>query len=204
MGEWIYSDIVKEHFLHPQNVLLEPENTWACDGRGETGSLACGDQMLVLLRISNDIITDIRWKTYGCASAIASVSMMSEAVRGLSIQKAYTLKPSYIVKRLGGLPDNKIHCSVLGDEALRKAIDDFLVKQGRKPWRKRTAVAEYKKPEIVCECKNITDLDIALAYEEGICDWDSLQDFTGIGTVCGKCKELATIKIKEVEKKYKK
>mgnify|MGYP003796727453 CR=1 FL=1 len=196
----MYTNIVKDHFVNPRNVLLEAENTWLCDGRGKTGSPACGDEMLILIRVKADVISDIRWKTYGCASAIASTSIMSEAVKGLSLEKAYKIQPSDIVKRLGGLPENKIHCSVLGDEAIRTAIDDYLVKQGRTPWGKHQEEAPVKDPVVICSCKNVTDLDIEMAYDEGLCDWESLQQFTGIGTVCGKCKEKALDKIKEVRR----
>jgi len=177
---------------------LSKEDSWPCDGRGKAGSPACGDEMLVLIRVKNDIISDIRWKTYGCASAIASTSMMSEAVKGLSLKKAYKIKPTDIAQRLGGLPTNKIHCSVLGDEAIRTAIDDYLVKQGREPWGTHEKEDEVRKPVIICSCKNVTDLDIEMAYDEGIDNWDSLQQFTGIGTVCGKCKADALRKIEEV------
>lgn len=199
MNEWVYSEIVKDHFLNPRNVLLENENTWPSDGRGKTGSPACGDEMLVLIRVKDNIIDDVRWKTYGCASAIASTSMISEAVKGLSLEKAYKIKPNDIVERLGGLPDNKVHCSVLGDEAIRTAIDDYLVKQGKKPWGNHEQKNKVKEPVIICSCKNVTDLDIEMAYDEDLGDWNLLQQFTGIGTVCGKCKEVALAKINEVK-----
>lgn len=204
MEDWVYTDVVKDHFLNPRNVLLASEDSWASDGRGKTGSPACGDEMLVLIRVKDNFIFDIRWKTYGCASAIASTSMMSEAVKGLSLEKAYKIKPSDIAERLGGLPDNKIHCSVLGDEAIRAAIDDYLVKQGRKPWGVHASAPEVRKPVVICDCKNVTDLDIEMAYDEGMCDWDSIQQFTGMGTVCGKCKENALLKINEVRESYSK
>ena len=109
MEQWLYSDVVKEHFMNPKNVLMEDEDKWPCDGRGIVGNIKCGDQMLILLRIKDDIIEDVRWKTYGCASAIASTSILSEAIKGMNITEAYKLRPNDIVARLGGLPDNKIH-----------------------------------------------------------------------------------------------
>ena len=130
MSDWIYSDVVKDHFMNPKNVLMEDEKEWPCDGRGIVGNLKCGDQMLILIRVSDGKITDCLWKTYGCASAIASTSILSEAIKGMPIEEAYRLKPQDIVAKLGGLPENKIHCSVLGDKALRAAIDDYLVKKG--------------------------------------------------------------------------
>ncbi|WP_314744093.1 iron-sulfur cluster assembly scaffold protein, partial [Treponema lecithinolyticum] len=83
MNEWLYSDTVKEHFMKPKNVLMEDEDSWQYDGRGIVGNIQCGDQMLILLRIKNDIISDVRWKTYGCASAIASTSILSESIKGM-------------------------------------------------------------------------------------------------------------------------
>ncbi|NMA56838.1 MAG: iron-sulfur cluster assembly scaffold protein, partial [Treponema sp.] len=128
MQEWLYSEVVKEHFTDPKNVLMENEDQWPCDGRGIVGNIRCGDQMLILLRVKDDIISDVRWKTYGCASAIASTSILSEAIKGMHIEEAYKLKPQDIVAKLGGLPSNKVHCSVLGDKALRAAINDYLEK----------------------------------------------------------------------------
>ena len=184
MPDWFYSEIVKDHFTNPRNALLEDESAFSADGRGLTGNIKCGDQMLMLLKVKDDIITDIRWKTYGCASAIASTSILSETVMGLNIQKAYNIKPEDIVKKLGGLPEYKIHCSVLGDKALRAAIDDYLSKQGRAGELKEEAVE-------ICHCLGITDKDIENAYNKGSRNWEQLQQATKIGTVCGKCKEEA-------------
>ena len=182
--DWLYSDTVKDHFTNPRNVLKESEDEFAADGRGQTGNIKCGDQMLMLLRIENDIITDVRWKTYGCASAIASTSMLSQTIKGMSIQDAYKIKPEDLVEKLGGLPEYKIHCSVLGDKALRAAIDDYLSKTGR-PGILKEATSE------ICHCLGITDKDLENAFHQGARTWDSLQQATKIGTVCGKCKEKA-------------
>ena len=127
-NSWLYSDKVKEHFTNPMNV-LEDEDKFKSDGRGEVGNIACGDQMLVVIRVSDGRISDCRWKTYGCASAIASTSMMSEMVKGMKLKEAYHIKPEDIVGSLGGLPDNKIHCSVLGDRALRACYRGLLQKK---------------------------------------------------------------------------
>jgi nitrogen fixation NifU-like protein len=140
--------------------------------------------MLMLLKIDDDVITDVRWKTYGCASAIASTSMLSETIRGMSITDAYRIKPEDLVEKLGGLPDYKIHCSVLGDKALRAAIDDYLAKTGRQGMLKEEAVE-------ICHCLGITDKDIEAAYHKGARSWEDLQQATKIGTVCGGCKEKA-------------
>lgn len=128
-NDWVYSELVKDHFFEPRNVLRGEESSFDFNGRGIVGNVICGDQMLVLLKIENKIIQDIKWKTYGCASAIASTSIMSEIVKGMSIDEAYRITPEIIAEKLGGLPKNKVHCSVLGDEALRKAIEDYLSRQ---------------------------------------------------------------------------
>lgn len=127
MGQdWVYSDIVKEHFLEPRNVLRGEESSFDFNGKGIVGNIICGDQMIVYIKVIDEIIEDIKWKTYGCASAIASTSMMSEMAKGMNISEAYKITPDMIADKLDGLPKNKFHCSVLGDEALRKAIEDYL------------------------------------------------------------------------------
>ena len=184
MPDWLYSDIVKDHFTNPRNVLMEDEAVFSPDGKGQTGNIKCGDQMLMLLKIKDDVITDVRWKTYGCASAIASTSMLSEIIKGMNIKDAYVVKPEDLVQKLGGLPEYKIHCSVLGDKALRSAIDDYLAKQGRAGELKEAAVE-------ICHCLGITDKDIENAFANGAHTWEQLQQATKIGTVCGGCKEKA-------------
>jgi len=181
---WLYSDVVKEHFTNPKNI-FEPGDGFAANAEGMVGNIKCGDQMQFLLRIENDTIADVRWRTYGCASAIASTSMLSEVIKGMGIREAYNIKPDDIVKKLGGLPDNKIHCSVLGDKALRAAIDDYLAKNGRP--------GEFKNEgaRIICSCLNISDRDIEEAVKQGARDWEGLQARTKIGTVCGGCKSTA-------------
>jgi nitrogen fixation NifU-like protein len=184
MPDWLYSDTVKDHFTNPRNVLREDESDFAADARGQTGNIKCGDQMLMLLKIRDDVITDVRWKTYGCASAIASTSMLSETIKGMRIEDAYRIRPEDLVEKLGGLPDYKIHCSVLGDKALRGAIDDYLAKTGRSGMLKEEAIE-------ICHCLGITDKDIETAFHNGSRSWEQLQQATKIGTVCGSCKQKA-------------
>jgi nitrogen fixation NifU-like protein len=184
MSDWLYSDTVKDHFTKPRNVLMEEESSFPADARGLTGNIICGDQMLMLLKIKDDIITDVRWKTYGCASAIASTSMLSEVIKGMNIKDAYNVRPEDLVEKLGGLPSNKIHCSVLGDKALRKAIDDYLAQTGRPGLFTETAT-------VICNCLGITDKDLENAYHKGARTWEDLQAATKIGTGCGSCKEKA-------------
>jgi len=195
MSDWLYSDTVKDHFTNPRNVLLEDEAGFAADGRGQTGNMRCGDQMLMLLKITDDVITDVRWKTFGCASAIASTSMLSEIIKGMRIEEAYKIRPEDLVEKLGGLPDTKIHCSVLGDKALRTAIDDYLAKTGRQGMLKEDAVE-------ICRCLGISDKDIENAFIKGAKTWELLQQATKIGTACGGCREKALELLHSYEHMY--
>ena len=128
---WIYSDIVKDHFFNPRNILKKgEEDDFDYDGVGRVGSPACGDEMVIWIKVDNKTkkITDLRWQTFGCGSAIASTSVLSEMVLegdGMTIDQAGQITAKQITERLGGLPPRKIHCSVLGDQALKKAIEDY-------------------------------------------------------------------------------
>lgn len=126
-GGFIYSDIVKEYFLNPKNFLMGDESAWHCDAIGVVGNPICGDQMKMFLRIdaSTDTITEAKWKTYGCASAIASTSVLSELIIGKTLDEALAITGEDIAKALGGLPERKFHCSVLGQDALRAAIESY-------------------------------------------------------------------------------
>ena len=127
MTDWIYSDIVKEHFLNPRNFLMGDESKYPHDAEGIVGNPICGDQMLMMLQIDkkSDIIKDVKWKTYGCASAIASTSALSELAKGKKLDDAGKITAKEIADYLGGLPEHKFHCSVLGHEALKKAITNY-------------------------------------------------------------------------------
>ena len=162
MAKWTYSDKVKDHFMNPRNILRE-DNEADFHGIGQTGNVKCGDEMIVYIKVDPDTltITDCKWRTYGCASAIASTSILSEMVIGMTLDQAYGITAKDILKELGGLPDNKVHCSVLGDKALRAAIDDYYAKNGMED-RIKTQTAK-----IVCECMQVTDEDIEHAVLEG-------------------------------------
>lgn len=135
VGEWTYSDIVKDHFFNPRNILLD-EKDYVADGVGIVGSPACGDMMAIWIKVNRETgrIAECKWRTFGCASAIASTSMMSVMVtenEGMEIKKAKRLTPESIIERLGGLPDRKYHCSVLGHLAIREAILDYEHEHGK-------------------------------------------------------------------------
>ena len=122
---WLYSKIVEDHFFAPRNVMKKDLNPKDYNAYSEVGAAACGDIMKIWLKIENDKIVDFKWKTFGCASAIASTSVLSEMAIGMNIDDAYQITANDIVEALGGLPKRKIHCSILGDQGLRKAIDNY-------------------------------------------------------------------------------
>lgn len=122
---WAYTEIVKEHFLNPRNFLMGDEAAYPHDAEGVVGNPVCGDQMKMFLQIKDGVIVDLRWKTYGCASAIASTSALSELAKGRSLAAALEITPAEIAEFLGGLPEHKFHCSVLGHQALAAAIQNY-------------------------------------------------------------------------------
>jgi NifU-like protein len=127
---WMYSPMVKDHFFFPRNILFSEIN-YRADGVGMIGSPMCGDVMMVWIKVNKKTgrIKECKWRTFGCASAIASASMMSVMATengGMDLETAQNLKPKQIVDRLGGLPDRKFHCSVLGHQALKNAVLNYL------------------------------------------------------------------------------
>ncbi|NOZ24377.1 MAG: Fe-S cluster assembly scaffold protein NifU [Planctomycetes bacterium] len=126
MQQNTYSAKVMEHFQNPRNV-GEIEDA---DGVGNVGNPVCGDIMRLYIKVKNDMITEAKFQTLGCGAAIASSSVLTELVKGKTIAEAMTLRNDDVVKALGGLPDVKMHCSVLAEQALRKAIEDYRSKHG--------------------------------------------------------------------------
>jgi NifU-like protein len=197
MNDWPYSETVKDHFFNPRNLLKGDEVDFAADGVGEVGSPACGDVMKMWIKVKNDKIVDLKWKTFGCASAIGSTSMLSEMVLekgGMNIEDALKITPDDILKRLGGLPQNKIHCSVLGDKALQAAIKDY--------HKKSKAVVSKKESQsrVICHCLGVTDRELDLAIGAGDRTFEEFQKRTKAGTGCGGC--VGKIK-KMIEEKLK-
>ncbi|MDD5634670.1 MAG: iron-sulfur cluster assembly scaffold protein [Candidatus Omnitrophica bacterium] len=195
--DWVYSEKLKDHFTHPRNV-LEDEEAYEHDGKGLVGNIKCGDQMIVVIKVDKKkgIIKDIKWKTYGCASAIASTSVLSEMVKGMKLEDAYKLSPKDLAEKLGGLPEHKIHCSVLGDKALRAAIDDYYTRNNM------SDKVTKEKARIICQCMNVTDHEIEDAVLDGARTYIELQEHTKLGTVCGQCKEEAEKLLGEYIKKH--
>lgn len=176
---WEYTDLVQEHFLHPRNV-GEIEKA---DGTGDVGSLACGDALKLTIKVDEKgIITDAKFKTFGCASAIASSSALTEMVKGKHLDEAAKITNENIADYLGGLPKEKMHCSVMGQEALEAAI---------KTWRgEKVSSQEHSEGEIVCECFGVTDQQILEAVREN--DLKTVEDvtyYTKAGGGCAKCHE---------------
>ncbi|MBB5346369.1 Fe-S cluster assembly protein NifU [Desulfoprunum benzoelyticum] len=173
---WEYTDLVKEHFLNPRNV-GEVEQA---DGTGDVGSLACGDALKLTIKVDDKgIITDAKFKTFGCASAIASSSALTEMVKGMSLDEASKITNEDIADYLGGLPKEKMHCSVMGREALEAAIADY-----------RGLTLPMAEGEIVCECFGVTDLEIIRAINESnLRSVEEITNFTKAGGGCGKCED---------------
>ena len=122
----LYSDKVMDHFQHPRNVGKLDD----ADGIGEVGNAKCGDIMRMYIKVDDGIITDCKFNTFGCGSAIATSSMATELIKGKSVKEALTLSNQAVVDALDGLPPQKIHCSVLAEEAVRAAIQDYYDKNG--------------------------------------------------------------------------
>jgi len=124
----VYSDKVMDHFINPRNV-GEIENA---DGIGEEGNPVCGDMMTFYIKVDDNRLSDVKFKTFGCGAAIAVSSIVSEMATGKTLEEARKITPALVAEELQGLPKNKHHCSNLGAQALNKAIDDYLSKQGSK------------------------------------------------------------------------
>ena len=173
---WEYTEKVMDHFLNPRNV-GEVEKA---DAVGEVGNIACGDALRLTLKIEDGKIVDAKFRTFGCASAIASSSVLTELVKGKSVEEAKKITNDDIVRYLGGLPGEKLHCSVMGQEALEAAIAHYN--------------GEEVKPHdhgigiIVCSCFNVTDAKIeAVVKEHGLKTVEEVTNYTKAGGACGKC-----------------
>ena len=184
--DWVYTETVKKHFMDPRNVLSDDEE-FSEHGRGVVGNVTCGDQMVMLIKVDPDrnVISDCRWKTYGCASAIASTSVLSDMIKGMALEDAFNITPKDITRELGELPEHKIHCSVLGDKALRAAINDYYRRSGQNDKVRK------EEAKTICQCMNVTDAEIEEAVLEGARTYLELQEHTKLGTVCGQCKDEA-------------
>lgn len=178
--KWYYSDIVREHFFKPKNILLTEPEEGEFDAEGIVGSPACGDmmKMWMVVSVKTERIKKLKWRTFGCASAIAATSMFSVMVTekgGMKLSDALKIKPQDIIRRLGGIPDRKIHCSVLADKAFQKTANDYFRKTGQYD----RIIADGAK--IIDERLHITDRDIEEAVLEGAVDLKSVQEKLKVG-----------------------
>ncbi|MBI5409780.1 MAG: Fe-S cluster assembly protein NifU [Nitrospirae bacterium] len=184
---WEYTEKVKDLFLHPKNV-GEIENP---DAVGEVGSIVCGDALKLYLKIDKETnkITDAKFQTFGCASAIASSTALTELIKGKTLEDALKVTNNDIAGYLGGLPREKMHCSVMGQEALEAAVANY---RGEKP-------PEVEEGNIVCQCFGITDTKIKRVIKENkLHTAEDVTNFTKAGGGCGGCIPDIEKLIKEV------
>ena len=173
---WEYTDKVRDLFLHPKNA-GEIKNP---DAVGEVGSIVCGDALKLTITVDKetDIISNAKFKTFGCASAIASSTALTELIKGKSLDDALKVTNNDIAEYLGGLPREKMHCSVMGQEALEAAVANY---RGEKP-------AEVEEGTIVCQCYGISDEKLRRVIKENsLHTVDDVTNFTKAGGGCGTC-----------------
>ena len=173
---WEYTDKLKDHFLNPRNV-GDVENP---DGVAEVGSIACGDALKLSFKLDeNKRIKEAKFKTFGCASAIATSSALTEMLKGMTLDEASKVTNQDIAAYLGGLPQEKMHCSVMGKEALEMAIANY-----------RGTPAKEPGAQIICECFGVTDRDIERAVRENnLHTVEEVTNYTKAGGGCGNCHD---------------
>ena len=173
---WNYTDKVLDHFRNPRNVGEVPNP----DGVGEVGSMACGDALRLTFKLGPDRrIADVKFKTFGCASAIASSSALTEIVKGMSLDEAEKVTNQDIAKFLGGLPEQKMHCSVLGREALEAAIGNY---------RTGSTTKRILEGKVICTCFGVTEEEIVRTIRENsLTTVEQVTNYTKAGGGCHGC-----------------
>ncbi len=194
---WDYSDKVKDHFKNPRNV-GSIENA---DAIGEAGALSCGDKLKLYLKIDNNIITDAKFQTFGCGSAVAASSILTEMIIGKSLDEAKKITNKQIADALDGLPPEKMHCSVMGREALEDALKNYFSEEDY-----YSELEEEKKEgsPIICHCFSISEKEIIDAINNGAKTFDDVSKITSAGLACGRCKDAILNIIKQNLKEDKK
>lgn len=183
---WDYSDKVIDHYRNPRNV-GKIDNA---DAIGEAGSLACGDSLKIYLKINNGIVTDAKFQTFGCGSAVASSSILTEMIIGKPIEEVKKITNKDIADQLGGLPPEKMHCSVMGYEALEDALKNYDDYTDLDDIRNEEE-ANKQREKIVCTCFGITENVIWDAIKmNGLKTVEEITNYTKAGGACGKCKGL--------------
>ena len=188
---WDYSEKVMDHYRNPRNVGKIDE----ADAVGIAGSLSCGDQLKIYLKIENNIVTDAKFQTFGCGSAVASSSILTEMIIGKSIEEVKKITNQDIADALGGLPPEKMHCSVMGHEALESAIANY----------NGEAVDSHCDEKIICRCYHITEKTIREAIEKhNLTDVEEVMNYTKAGGACGQCHSIIEKFINEIKNKTEK
>ena len=198
---WEYTEKVKETFLKPKNV----GEIAAADAVGEVGSIICGDALKLFLKVDKETgkITDAKFQTFGCASAIASSSALTEMVKGKTLDEALSISNQDIADFLGGLPEQKMHCSVMGREALEAAISNYKGEQ----------ITRKEEGTLICKCFDVTEEKIRkVAIENHLTTVEEITNFTKAGGGCGECmpnieailRDIWSLKVPEKPVKPKK
>ena len=183
---WDYSDKVIDHYRNPRNV-GKIDNA---DAIGEAGSLTCGDSLKIYLKIKDGVVTDAKFQTFGCGSAVASSSILTEMIIGKTIDEVKKITNKDIADELGGLPPEKMHCSVMGYEALEDALKNYDDYTDLDDIRNEDA-ANKQREKIVCTCFGITENVIWDAIKmNGLKTVEEITNYTKAGGACGKCKGL--------------
>ena len=178
---WEYSDTVKEHYKNPKNVGSIED----ADAIGEAGALACGDALKLYLKIKDGIVTDAKFQTFGCGSAVASSSILTEMIIGKTLDEVKKITNKDIADKLGGLPPEKMHCSVMGHEALEDALKNYEGTEGDTDEPNKAK----SKDKIICNCFSITEKTIKEAIEhQGAKTVDDIKELTYAGGACGRCR----------------
>ena len=180
---WEYSSKVKEHFTNPKNV-GSIENA---DAIGEAGALSCGDKLKLYLKIENNKIIDAKFQTFGCGSAVAASSVLTEMLIGKTLEEARKITNKQIADELDGLPPEKMHCSVMGREALEDALKNYYDDED---WSEIVEEEIKEGSQIICHCYGVSEQDIINAIlNNGAKTFDDVSKVTSAGLACGRCRD---------------